>query len=347
MGIFISMYIAMPVVVLFSLLFPKDKRNGFICIGCFLIIWLIQALRDVSIGIDLESYIPFFENSPSRGVFDYYNNNFEKGYQLFNSLIALYLTDNPNVFLAIVSACTLIPVSVIFYRYSRNVFISFTVYSALILYHFSFSGLRQALAIGIIAISYYFIVDRKPLWFTISVILAMFFHSSAVFFIVAYPLCNWIKMSNKQYLFIAIIAIVCLFFLRPLAESLMLVFFPEGRYAGYLSHEVTMSYNFMILLLVVFLMTFLARGINIERYRILLFVAVLCQGLGLISTSASRLAYYFILFVPLALPEIGAAMTRIPQRIFNVSVFIFMVVFFFYCNSGGYLQVIPYKFFWE
>lgn len=270
MGIFISMYIAMPVVVLFSLLFPKDKRNGFICIGCFLILWLIQALRDVSIGIDLESYIPFFENSPSRGVFDYYNNNFEKGYQLFNSLIAIYLTDNPNVFLAIVSTCTLIPVSVIFYRYSRNVFISFTVYSALILYHFSFSGLRQALAIGIIVISYYFIVDRKPLWFTISVILAMFFHSSAVFFIVAYPLCNWIKMSNKQYLFIAIIAIVCLFFLRPLAESLMLVFFPEGRYAGYLSHEVTMSYNFMILLLVVFLMTFLARGINIERYRILL-----------------------------------------------------------------------------
>ena len=35
------------------------------------------------------------------------------------------------------------------------------------------------------------------------------------------------------------------------------------------------------------------------------------------------------------------------KGIAEVSLIAFFIAFFFYCNSGGYLEVIPYKFYWE
>lgn len=56
---------------------------------------------------------------------------------------------------------------------------------------------------GFIIMSYKYLVNRKVLKFVFFVLLlASLFHSSALFFIVAYPVCRLIKFGLKNYLFI-------------------------------------------------------------------------------------------------------------------------------------------------
>ncbi|WP_173003988.1 EpsG family protein [Lactobacillus helveticus] len=62
--------------------------------------------------------------------------------------------------------------------------------------------LRQVFAMGFIIMSYKYLVNRKVLKFVFFVLLASLFHSSALFFIVAYPVCRLIKFGLKNYLFI-------------------------------------------------------------------------------------------------------------------------------------------------
>ena len=59
----------------------------------------------------------------------------------------------------------------------------------------NFSGLRQAIAIGITALSFNFIKEKKPVQFILLVILASLFHKSAIVFLAMYPIYN-IKLDK-------------------------------------------------------------------------------------------------------------------------------------------------------
>ena len=59
----------------------------------------------------------------------------------------------------------------------------------------NFSGLRQAIAMGITALSFNFIKEKKPVQFILLVILASLFHKSAIVFLAMYPIYN-IKLDK-------------------------------------------------------------------------------------------------------------------------------------------------------
>lgn len=345
MDIFIWMYVLLIAVGLISSASNSKATRNFAWLTGFLILWGIQAVRDVEVGNDLVAYLEYFDHAGD----SYWN--LEPGFQLYNRFINHNITTDPNAFLAIISFCTLLPISLLFRKYSKSVILSYIIFASFILYHFTFSGIRQGLALGIIAVSYFFLTERRPIWFIATVLLASAVHASAIIFLIAYPLCNNIDMTNKKYagaFIIGIFAVCSLSFFLP---SIISMIFGGEKYLGYIEGDAVPAYNLLILLFLFFLMTFLAKepSKSLSNYRIMIFMAVFCQSLGLISQEATRIGYYFLLFLPLAIPETisNMAVSKINRQLLTIGIVAFMIFFFFYVNGAGYLKVIPYHFYWE
>lgn len=329
----------------------RENKHKFICISCFLVLWIIQALRATTIGTDVNgAYVPYFMNLNATiknflGV-DFFG--FEQGFRIYCSVINLVSKD-PNIFLAITSFVILVPISYIIYKYSRNPILSFIIFSSFIIYHFSFSGLRQAMAISLIVLSYKFVIERKLIVFIGIILLASTFHVSALSFFIAYPLYK-LNLSNKQIMSLLILGVACIYFIKPLVLWITPIVFGADKYIGYINKDSIPSYNLLVLLIAI--LVFVLNKKKKSTYQFLnslILMSIFAQALGVISSTASRLAYYFFVFIMLAIPEaIELKNLKLDKRYtYNITVACFMIFFFFYTNSNGYLDVIPYKFFWE
>lgn len=344
MGIFIFMYAGLLMTWFISSRLPHKLGVKFAWITGFLILWLIQALRDEYIGTDLKFYVPTFLN----GNWSAYS--VESGYVALNTTLRSF-TDSTQALLAIVSFITLYPVSYIFKRYSENICLSYIIFASLVVYHFTFSGLRQAIAIGIIVLSYIFINKHKLIPFVACVLIATLFHVSSIVFIIFYPLCNWIKMTDKRYFLFIAIGLGIILVLKPILEAIIPMIFGEDKYMVYIEHEAVAAYNLIIVFFAMFLFTFLVESPSrqLQDFRMAIFCTVMCQSLGLISSTAPRIGYYFIPLIALAIPQTIFEMKKGPtvKMMMTSGITAFMIFFFFYAYSAGYLEVIPYKFYWE
>lgn len=350
MGVFVLMYIIIFFVWFFSEAFPKKNRNTIICIICCTILWSIQAFRAYSVGTDLVGYIPLFSSSGYRG-FDL--DSTEIGYSYFNVFICRYISQDPTVFLSFVSAALLIPVSIIFRNYSKIPALSYIILASFVIYIFSFSALRQAVAIGVTTLSYIFVEKKKLLPFLGLVFFASLFHASAVIFVIVYPLCNWINMTTKKYILSCCIGGVLLFSLKSILNYIISLIFADNqeRYMGYYEDNVAAAYNLAILIFLFFLSTFLVKNPTKTdlNMRVIIFIGFWCQCLGLISPVAPRIGFYFFVFIGVVLANVVAEFSVIRQNrvLASIGLSLFMVWFFFSRYTNGYLDVIPYKFIWE
>lgn len=344
MGIFIAMYIGLLLTWGISSCLSKQTAIKFSWLTGFLILWLIQALRYEYIGTDLEFYVPTFKN----GNWDIYS--IESGYTMLNSTLREY-TKNPNILLALISFLALFPISYIYKKYSQNIPLSYIIFASFVVYHFTFSGLRQAIAIGITTFSYIFIDRQKVLLFLTCVLIASLFHVSSICFIVYYPLCNWLKMTNRKYFLAVMFGCIVILCLKPILESVIPMIFGGHKYLGYIQKETIPAYNLIIIIFTIFLFTFIVKSPSrqLQNYRMAVFCAVMSQALGLISMTATRIGFYFIPFIALAIPQtlFEAKESSLNKNVIASGITAFMIFFFFYAYSGGYLDVIPYKFYWE
>lgn len=341
------MYITIGVIhILSTNINNTERKKNFVCVCSFLLLWLIMALRDETIGVDLlQGYIPMWDlfsgNLSDLFIFD--NRGREIGWQLYYHIIKIIIGDNFNLFLAITAFLILLPVFVLIRKESSNPILSIIIYASFLLYHFSFSGLRQALAISVVICSYRFLKEKRIIPFVLCVVAASFLHKSAIVFLMVYPLSH-IKIKNIVYVLLIVVWSLSLIFLRSILNELIPVIFENTNYSQYII-ESGGSYMLMIFYLFIFLTTFFINGENVANWRMMFFLLLLSQSLGLVTYAATRIGYYFLPFFILILPEISNGFKG--RKITNFLIVAFMVFFFFYNNAGGYLNVIPYKFFWQ
>lgn len=350
MGAFIGMFIVFAMTLIIN---TSSKRDRILC--CFICgfcLWSLLAFKDVSIGIDsANSYLPFFENTEEGidSIFKMRAINFEPGYQIFNNVIHL-LTQDPNLFLIIIATIIILPIVWFINSYSVIPTLSFFIYAGLNLYHFSFSGIRQALAISICVLAFKFLLEERKIAFFLIVALAMTFHSSAIIFAALYFLRN-IKITRQRSIILLFVSILIISNLKAVLGIALNLIFTDGQYSGYANEEVDASYNLMLLYALIFILS-VGFGTDTMKKRILIwgtFLLTVSQSLGLISSAGARIGFYFIPLTILAIPEIVVNL-KVDQRFKSLLIFLgcaFFTFFFFYINSGGYLDVIPYKFFWS
>lgn len=335
------------------------RRRQAICAGFGL--WIIQALRSPLCGVDLISddpvaaagYIPTFMAMDSYSVKELLHwsaNNMETGWLLYNKLISLF-THDIQLYLAITAALPIILISYTIYKHSVNIIFSFYVFACFGLYHFSFSGLRQATALAITFFAYNFLYEKRPYKFIALVLLASTFHTSSILFLGVLFLRNRELKSMKGIIYVILILLLTSF-LRTIVPFITQILYGSERYES-LGDEGGAITMFFIYIAIFIGSYFIGGNINRERemyfLRWMALLSAMFQSLGFISTgSITRIAYYFLVFYLLFFPAfIYQIRDPRPRRAIMILVVLFLVVFHYMVNNSGYLNVIPYHFFWE
>lgn len=275
----------------------REKLNKQFTILAILPIFLLFVLRDKYIGADTIGYVRFFQVDIRR--FSFYMlfqedvMRFEIGFRLYVKLISL-ITNNYTIYFLINGIIIFGTLLCFSFKYTKNPFLFFFLFITLGTYSFLETGLRQALAMMICLWSVDFIKDRKPIRFILTVILAYFFHKSAMIFVILYPLCN-IKKHDYMifvYSFFSFVLLIGFSTFQGFFNSLL----------GY-EYEIEETNNggiFMMVLLILFSFSFYLLHNKKEEEKtlnVILHLSLLTLMfwlLRLVSRTAERICYYYI-----------------------------------------------------
>lgn len=310
---------------------------------------IIAALRDLSVGTDILGYSRMFK-AISYYSFDqiplYYSKDIVFYY--FTKIVTLF-TGNVHIWLTLIAAAYLYTHMKLIQRYSKDYLLSFLIFLALGFYQFSLSGLRQAIALGLVALSYFCIMERKPKYFVVLVLLATMFHSSAIAFLIAYPVSK-LKVGMKQLGFIAI-AFMGLGVFQSAVNTIINFMTSFERFSGYAESNSTLNFSMVIIMLCILLFCgfyiFPKKEVLVQDQYM---VNLLILGLGLQIYSAIiaeffRIAYYYNISILLLIPNILAQYEKNStiRNLEKIMIYAIFAAYFFYSTAE---LLYTYQFLW-
>lgn len=360
-GIFVLLYFYLLGVAFYSYVQEDEiKRKRFQTIASAFGLWIVLALRSPLCGIDLYndgadtvSYYYAFSGVQTRSLVELLDGEFaarcgmERAWIIYNKLVSACFSSF-QFFLALTALIQIVLISKVIYRLSSHVTLSFMVFFALGIYLACFSTLRQTFAVSWTAYSFLYLIERRYVPFILLVVFSSFFHLSSLVFLLILPLMRMDFSFRK-----GIIALCGLFVLLPflavILNYLSLFLFAGNKYSAEADGggAVTMFFVYVTLFLISYLIKEESHIINILR--IVIFMAVVGQSLGYISSGhLTRIAYYFSLYFMILIPYILDSIVHPQLKRVSILVSTFLLFAFFYLISkGGYLNVVPYSFFWE
>ncbi len=345
-----AIYIILYILALTGYMFGANKsttNKKIYLFFMFSMILLVASLRDITVGTDLKQYYsryyPQFANASWESLQSVtISGDWEWGFCAFCKILCSLSTD-VRLFIAVTSIVSIVPYGLFIEKNSKDVVFSTALYLGYHMFSMNLSGIRQAMAVGIVLCGVDFLRQRKNLKFCIIVFLAMLIHTSAaVCFVLV--LCNWMKFKkNAMYWLAAIILGLPLIYRIVFEKILSLSFFSSiyGLYSnnahanGYITiHTVGM----FVIMLLIFIVGFLgytdgrekesledtvvtrSRSVRIGRivlwrsksvseelsYSFLMYatyIAVLFRMSAFIVNVTARLSLYFIPFAMILYPE--------------------------------------------
>lgn len=339
----------------FSWLFKRFGRiemyNKRIALCCFFLVSLVIALRHPSMGGDLGDgksfgYLHSFSEINSYTWKETIELeeflNYERGYIIFNKLVGS-IFNNTQFFLGVCAVISIAPIFYVIYKQSVNVTLSTFIFLGLPVFMMLFSGLRQAIAIGMCFLSILLIQKKKPLRFAFLIIFASLFHSSAMVFLFAYP-AYYIKL-NRSFRMVSVFLLGVVFAFRKTIFPVLCEWF------GY--NDVEMDNNGAITLFLVFvaiyIYAFLLDDSKNQGYLNLFYIACFCQAMAGLHNTVIRIGYYYMLALILLLPQVLRNTKDDTVRIISKAVipicFIIFALYSFYISSWA--EAYPYYWFWQ
>ena len=326
----------------------KSSGKSFV-IFSFALIIIFQALRKPTVGIDVVTYLSFFERLGLNSINDFLAlySGVEPGFLYYNKLINVFTSDH-QIFLGIVSATIFIPIAYVIYKNSSNFYLSVIYLITLGIYNFTFSGIRQSLAIGIAFLSYEFIKRKQWVRFLLSILLASTFHTSALIFLPAYLLYN-IKIYKKYFLFV--MGIISLIFVFKSFLIRLIVFNGLGKYESQILDESTGAYTMFFVMLTIYITSLLLQGktknpVSLNAFSNFMLVAVVIQISASESQVSMRAGYYYYIFTILLLPEMITAFYSKKDKIFVGAISVLFGLVFYYITTNT-TALNPFAFYWE
>lgn len=180
----------------------NPAKNRKVCIWIAVYLFVISAMKEVYASGDLMAYARAYSrigNWSYRDIIErWLDDDLKDGVYYVVSKVFKDIGLPFGVWMGFIALCFAAAAGWFIYRNSAKPFLSLMLLMTLEFYKFTLTGLRQALAMAIIlAFSYHFMLDRKPIKFVISVLAAFLFHSSAILFLPAYIIAPW-KIGWRQ-----------------------------------------------------------------------------------------------------------------------------------------------------
>ncbi|WP_339611172.1 EpsG family protein [uncultured Planktosalinus sp.] len=312
---------------------------------------LLQSLRKWTVGTDVVAYLYFFERlSRGESIIDFASefSSLEMGFLYYNKLIAVF-TKDPQIYLTIISATIFIPIGYVIYKNSKNIFVSLIALLSLIIFNFTFTGLRQSIAIAIVFLSFEYIKKQKWLYFLLLVLFASSFHTSALVFLAAYPL--YFLVLRKKHYFIVLILFIGAFLVREtLLKSFVLVAF--DKYGNSELMVATDSYTMLLFMFFIYTVAVFVKNkqskssLTFNAATNYILMAAFIQIAASESQVAMRAGYYYFIFVTLLLPDIISAV-KIKKSRNSIAFIIVVACFTFYYITTINSSINLYMFYWE
>lgn len=327
-----------------------NRRNKIVVIISSVAIVLVQGLRSPYVGIDLfkpGGYLPALRMAQ---YMDFFNGdklfNFEIGYSLFTQAFSK-LNVSDQFYLFVLAISIIAPIAYIIYKYSKSVGLSIFIYITLGFFTFSFSGIRQAIAMAITFFSFKYVRERKLSKFLLLILLATTFHFSAIIFIFAYTL---YRIKIKDIHIILMLPFTAFIYIKKVEIFLFFYKF----YKGYLGQiENTGAHTMFLVMIFVFVISCIFENkktfnADYNAYKNYLLVAIFVQSFASLSSTIMRLGHYYFLFIILLIPEVIKTQKDKHVRAVAVGILCLALLYFFQMTTGsGSLNVSPYYFFWE
>ena len=254
----------------------------------------------------------------------------------------------------LVCACLVVaPVMYLYKREAEGAMICISFFLISLLFEMFFSGMRQSIAIALAVPAYYFVKDKKVIKFLLIVALAYCFHKSAIMLLFLYPIYH--AHITKKWLW-GIIPLIGFVMVRR--DLLMdLVFQLAGDEYSYKYSYLTGSSGQMGLMILFLLLALYSYVILDEDkagkeeigLRNILLLATFIHLFTPLNPTISRINYYFILFIPVAISRIN---NRCSDEVYlyqlktvaTVVMPVFFMIYFFLLKDDS-LNVMNYKFF--
>jgi hypothetical protein len=319
---------------------------------------LLMGMRDKSIGTDTIQYYTAFKNiSTSKlGWLDYKETRYEVGYYLLNKIVGLF-TQNPQIFLFVVSIIIVAGILLFIYKNPINPFMSVMLFQTLYFYGNSFNLLRQYIAIAIAINSFSYIKERKILKASLIIILASTFHTSALC-LLPITIILWrfnINKINLKWFFLGFSVIsLCI----PLIINLSVKLIP--RYEFYLTYHSDydggkiMPYLYISMIAVGLFIISKFKINKVGNYYILSMYIFIAALLGIISNvyfeSASRIMAYYSIFLIIFIPKLvelfqNVLKSKMYKLIIPYGLIVFTCIYYFLSLHLGVGGINPYSFF--
>ena len=333
----------------------KSDASKILCIVSCLLLIVVIGLRHPSMGVDLmygesHGYLGSFDKLAQKSWGEVFTidkfMNYEWGYIVFNKLVST-IWNNQQFFLFICACFSIIPFFIVIYKQSDSAFLSTIILAGLPGFLMIFSGLRQAIAMGLCFLAIYFIQEKKPVKFIITVLISCLFHSSSWIFLFAYPMYN-VKISKTgRFWSLGILALI--FILRG---PLFIIF------SNLFKEEANIStsdggFTLLIFFIAIYILCFALQNEKNDEQNGLLnlfFFACCCQCFASVYDTAMRVGFYFMVALILLLPNIvnkGRFQDKEKTVAYVFIAVIFVAFGIFNILTTPWAEAYPYYFFWE
>lgn len=335
---------------------PFKSRKLVLCVVVGGELILLAALRDYSVGTDLNNYIPGFLYIGEyfwNGLYDWGGNSpyyWEPGYMLLN-IVIYKLSINPHIFLALIGLIVVVSFIRFIAYNSPIIWLSLFIFVSFGYYLSSYNILRQYLAIACVLKGIQTLIDGRVKSYIFWVLIAITFHATAFCVFLLYPLTKF-KANLKYFVVFLTIMSLCYFF----CGRYILAYFVDIFYDTYSDDMVKGQGGMMLTLLVVitFVGLWVIQKSQVEKFelRVLSHMMILACALQLWSLDFSlfsRMVLYFQLALIVFIPSVLSLLKNkylglYGQFIVAILMFVYFVCIFSENDLNG---VIPYRFFWE
>ncbi|MBR5126682.1 MAG: EpsG family protein [Oscillospiraceae bacterium] len=224
--------------------------------------------------------------------------------------------DSCILIIAVFSAATL---GLLVYRYSPSPYWSYMIYISMGFYLFTYSGLKQTIAMGFLSLAVMRMFEGKFWRFLLWVLVAAWFHAPALIFLAAYPFCR--QRFTRWYFIVLAALFAAMFLFRNQIVRLLTEFYYEEQdtYEMVSATEVGGRFLMMLFILAVGLVM---RPLNkwdeqyLQVFNLMILAAAL-QTMSVFDHNFTRLADYYYQFIVLYIPmmmETGSSQARkLPQ----------------------------------
>lgn len=326
----------------------------------FCLLWILLACRGIDIGKDTRNYQWFFEQYANGSFLQALTGELEPLFGLLNWLLSKLTGGNFQVYLGIVAAITIIPIALLYNQDKRHSYLKIILFLNMSVFVMLFSGIRQAIAMGIGLIAFQFVKKKKLILFLIMVVVAMAVHQSAFMLFFMYPL-YYLKLNKKHAFFVIPLIALVFVFNEPIFKVLLNIISLLGtRYDDYVVIENTGAITMIVCFAAFTLFAYIipddikvdAEFIALRNYLVLV---TILQCFAPLHNLAMRMNYYYILFVPIVIPKVidyAEIRWREVAKLAEIVLCVFFTLYFIFtvytgCQSGGgSLDTYPYIPFW-